>query len=341
MGVLTARAGGLAAALLCLAGCALDTTAPAPNLYALRFQELWRRYDLVYPLFEAKQVDWQARRDEFRARAQGLRSQAELVSLASELLAPLHDPNIWFTRPDGGRVAVEPPATASNLDLAVRATYLARGDWHPRSGDWGWARFGEVGYLALDGFDPARLPLLGVSDAIDSLADTRALIVDIRANGGGSPLLADSLAGRFVEFAARYGFADYRVGDTGHALQRYVQWVVPWTDRPHYAHPVIVLIGPGSAGSAVRFALAMAAGPFALLLGDTTAACGTFPDQAGLGEGWSYTIPTGALFTPDRQPIDGVGLAPDVRVGAGPADFARGSDPVLDSALVRAGVAGR
>jgi C-terminal processing protease CtpA/Prc len=73
--------------------------------------------------------------------------------------------------------------------------------------------------------------------------------------------------------------------------------------------------------------------PSVTLVGDRTAGSTGNPGTFLLARGWSYTVSRWIEYTADSQPIEDIGISPDIFVTAGPADFGMGQDPVLEWAL--------
>jgi len=73
--------------------------------------------------------------------------------------------------------------------------------------------------------------------------------------------------------------------------------------------------------------------PNVTLVGDRTAGSTGNPGTFPLANGWSFTVSRWIERTVDNEPIEDVGLSPDVFVPAVPGDFALGRDPVLEWAV--------
>jgi carboxyl-terminal processing protease len=66
-----------------------------------------------------------------------------------------------------------------------------------------WEQRGEVGLLRLRNFLPSMEPAL--DSAMDALASTRSLVVDLRGNGGGNLLMAERFRSRFLRRTTTLG----------------------------------------------------------------------------------------------------------------------------------------
>ena len=105
-----------------------------------------------------------------------------------------------------------------------------------------WGRTSDgIGYLNVHGLSDSNLPD-HVDAALEELADTWAMVVDLRFNGGGDENLARKIAGRFVDAERVYSKNQYRNGpkhdQLGPVLDRKFGPLGPWRES---ASPV----GPG------------------------------------------------------------------------------------------------
>ena len=302
-----------------------------------RFDELWRRFDATYPYFEHKGIDWAALRSEFFPRAQSARTQSELVPLLVEMLSRLHDVHVGLVRPDGTNVPTFTPTRPRNWDRETWVEYIARMSWRQHPGaSWGWGRSGAVGYLAIGDWNPARVGVSVLDEALDSLRGVPALVVDVRMNAGGDDAIALAFAGRFATSTVVTELFRFRNGP-GHGnftdpVVRTLNPRGPWT----YTAPVFVLIGRGALSSNESFVAAMRELPNVTLVGDTTGGATGNPSLHPLGEGWQYSLSRWIATTPDGIVIEDNGIPPHVAIPYDRSQFERRVDVVLDSALALA-----
>jgi C-terminal processing protease CtpA/Prc len=321
--------------------CGDASTAPSDS-YQGRFQELWDRYDSTYPYFVHKAIDWNAVHHIHLPRAQAAGSQDELVSALVDMLSALHDVHIWLVRPDGSTVSTYTSPRARNWERTTWLEYTARAGWNQQSGtSFGWGRFGEVGYLTIGDWNPARVSAAGLDMALESLRNAPALVIDVRMNGGGNDAIAMEFAGRFATSALTTEFFRFRGGprhdDFTAPTARRLSPRGPWT----FTAPVFLLIGRGVYSSNESFVAAMRELPQVTLVGDTTGGGTGNPALHPLGDGWQYTVPRWIATTVDGIVIEDNGIPPDLVLPVDRAAFERRVDVVLDSALVLARIAAR
>jgi carboxyl-terminal processing protease len=161
----------------------------------------------------------------------------------------------------------------------------------------------------------------------ETFADHDGLILDLRGGYGGAwhahldPFFADR--------------ADYF---TTHVIDRdgAVETIAPESVEPHawYEGPLVVLIDEGTRSGKEALAWQLKRRPATTVVGTTTAGAFT----AGRGEFLAPGVPyflylAVAEFRPDGEAIEGIGVAPDVRVPY-PLDDAPATDPQFARAIL-------
>jgi hypothetical protein len=286
-----------------------DRRARAAGLEALRWH-----LERTYPHFGVRGV-----------LGLGNANREDFVDAAQRMLAPLRDVHISVETPDGRNYVVVPNPHAPNWnDAAIRKRLTKTILDTPehlvgRMGKIGYARIGT--FAQAHGFDR-------VEKALDRLEDARALILDVRPNAGGDEKLAWRIAARFTDREIVYGKAQVRdptlPGRTGFGppFPRKLK------GKRRDDRKVVVLQGPYCVSSTEWFVLMMCAAGKTTLGLPTRGSTGNpkpfkvFPDVAVL-------VPTWRGMTVDDEPIENVGVPPQIRV--------KGShwtgDPTLEKAL--------
>jgi C-terminal processing protease CtpA/Prc len=177
---------------------------------------------------------------------------------------------------------------------------------------------GNVGYLRVTTFAPPP-DLAGdtISAAMSFLANTNALIVDVRGNRGGQPAT--------VQLLCSYLFAQ---GDQTHLNDLYWRpsnetqqfWVIPYLAGKRYDKPVFVLTSARTFSGAEEFAYDLQSAKRALVIGETTEG-GAHPVRSiTISEHVEITVPVARAINPvTKTDWEGVGVKPDIGV---PADKA-------------------
>jgi C-terminal processing protease CtpA/Prc len=168
----------------------------------------------------------------------------------------------------------------------------------------------NIGYLKLSGFPPAFLMTEKFAAAMNELADTEGLIVDLRDNGGGAPESVALLVSYFVDGRTRLN--DTWDRDTGLTTQ---QWTQDKLDGKRYGgrKPVLILAGPGTRSAGEDFAYTMQAMKRATVVGEPTwgGAHPTRPHR--LGTHFLALIPGRRSINPiTNTNWEGTGVIPDI-----------------------------
>ncbi len=307
-----------------------DTTPVTTKDAARVFEEAWSAFDAEYAMFGVKpDVDWKKLKKQYLPLAKGAQTQGQLAGVIGLLVSHLEDLHVWVRHgetwiPTYNRFRV------TNADWRTVKPQLK--GLEERKG----LAFGrleeDLGYIVI-----WNLSTQGLSDtfdeALEGLADTTGLVVDLRWNGGGDEILGRRLAGRFLDKEAVYSKSQYRTGkrhkDLGKAHERTFEPRGPW----RYEAPVALLQGEKTMSSAESLALMFAQCPKVTTIGHHTAGSSANPRRLELDFGITVNLPRWLDLDPSGQPIDRVGVAPDVPIDApNPGDF-QGADPVFEAAI--------
>lgn len=165
----------------------------------------------------------------------------------------------------------------------------------------------------------------------------RGLIIDMRNNGGGIGFLADQMAAYFFDepliVGKRFVYSD-DLGEFYSDPRLDDRFYLPAEDL-RYRGDVVVLVGPNCASACERFAYAMS-------LQNRAEIIGHYP-TAGLGGGVDDFVMPGGLtirFTGSRSTnadgeihIEGLGVAPTLRIPVTRETLLSDADVVLESAI--------
>ncbi len=178
-----------------------------------------------------------------------------------------------------------------------------------------------VGYVSLTFFGDQTAA--EIRDALDALAGSRGLILDLRDAPGGAVEAAVDVADLFLESGPIF-----------------IQQDAGGDEKLYRARPgdsaedseLVILIDGGTASAAEIVAGALQDLGRALLVGERTFGKGSVQRIHELSDGSSLHVTISVWLTPDRRLIEGVGLSPDVAVPA----VGEQADADADTALLRA-----
>ncbi|WP_296943095.1 S41 family peptidase [uncultured Massilia sp.] len=169
-----------------------------------------------------------------------------------------------------------------------------------------------IGYLRISAFPPPSLVAARYASALNALADTDALVIDVRDNRGGSPQSVALLISYFVDRRTRLN--DIWSRDSGQTLQF---WTEDRLDGKRYGgkKPVMILAGPRTASAGEDFTYTMQALQRATVVGARTWGGAHPVAPYRLGDHFYAAIPNSRSISPiTHTNWEGTGVAPDVAV---------------------------
>ena len=172
---------------------------------------------------------------------------------------------------------------------------------------------GDVGYLEVDGFPASSAFNEPLATAMTELAESRALIVDMRRNGGGSPVTVAHLISYFIDsdgpVLINTIFNRIR-GTESFRAQQY--WSEP-VSAPYTARPVLILTSSATFSGGEAFAYDMQAMGLARVVGEVTGGGANPGTSVGLSAGIAIFVPGGRAENPiTGSNWEGVGVEPDI-----------------------------
>jgi C-terminal processing protease CtpA/Prc len=158
-------------------------------------------------------------------------------------------------------------------------------------------------------------------------------VVDIRNYP--SEFVVFSLGGRLVTEPTE--FARFTNGDaTNPGAFLWTQPVSLEPAEPHFSGKVVILVDETSMSQAEYTAMALRAGPHAVVVGSTTAGADGNVSRIPLPGGVDAMISGIGVFYPDGTPTQRIGIVPDLRVEPTIAGIKAGRDEVLEAGVSHA-----
>jgi carboxyl-terminal processing protease len=184
---------------------------------------------------------------------------------------------------------------------------------------------GAIGYVAFNAFlDPGRL-MASFGGAVESCQACDGFIVDLRGNPGGIGLMAMGMAGWFI------AQPDQKLG-TLYMREDTIKFVVnPRLTR--FSGPLAILVDGASASTSEIMAEGLKDLGRARIFGTHTAgaALPSLFEKLPDGDGFQYAIAN--YISEGGQPLEGLGVTPDVETPITREALLAGRDPALDAAV--------
>ena len=308
-----------------------DTEGSDPNVV---FDEAWHFAHDYYSYFELKDVDWEDLKDKYGRQIRPDMSDQTLFDLLAEMFLELKDGHVNlvadFNRSRYIGWYFEAP---ENFDYSVLERSYFEGE-QEFIGPFEFHAFGDIGYCYLGSF--GRDMTEGHLDALmNQFEDKKAVIIDVRNNGGGSGMQALKLAGRFTtenRTVAR------RRAKNGPAAKDFTEWqnvnlkAVENPSKGFLNKPVVVLTNRRCYSATNSFVQYMRELPDVTLIGDRTGGGAGTPKYTELPNGWILRVSATQTQSPIGAELE-AGIPPDVAREAPESSLASGRDEILDFAL--------
>lgn len=206
-----------------------------------------------------------------------------------------------------------PPREAASDDAAWRAEYGERGSLN----NFGFNKVerlpGNIGYLDLRSFYPPEIAGDSAVAALNLLAHTSALIVDLRKNGGGHPAMVALIATYLFDATAEQVHLNSLYWRARDITQQY--WTLPYVPGRRYGgdKPVYVLTSARTFSGAEEFTYNLQNLKRATIVGETTGGGANPGDVYQITPHFEAFIPTGRAINPiTNTSWEGTGVLPDI-----------------------------
>ena len=317
----------LATALIC-ASC-VDEEEFADNPKG-NFEALWKIMDEHYCFFREKGVDWNDVRKRYERQIDSEMTERQLFQVLANMVGELRDGHVnLYTSFDVARYWSWHEDYPSNFSDSLLNRYLgidykiAAGMKYRKLDD-------NIGYVYYGSFQNG-IGSGNLDDVLFYLAPCRALIIDIRDNGGGNLQTAEKLAARFTNEEILVGYMQHKTG-RGHndfsAMQE--QRLKPSKDV-RWQKPVVVLTNRQVFSAANEFVKYMMCCPNVTVVGDQTGGGAGLPFTSELPNGWTVRFSACPMFDRNGHSTED-GIQPDHRVSLADDDFSRGRDTIIEYA---------
>lgn len=171
---------------------------------------------------------------------------------------------------------------------------------------------GNIGYIGISQINISARSLPVLYAAMRFVANTRALVIDLRNNGGGGSNIGSVLESFFLpkhtpllEFKTRSG-----------SMQ--TEKTVGWLLEPKYEKPVFILVNKGTASAAEAFAYALQKHRRAKIVGQQSAGAAFMNSWYPVNEHLYISVSTGAPTWPGTtENWEATGIRPDHTVAEG------------------------
>lgn len=294
-----------------------------------QLMEVLRDY---YSYYDLRGIDWEELEQKQREQIVAATNTRSWIKEAATMLSEAKDMHIWLTYRG---------STTHTHERKIRRNYNMHGiqsalpGLQRRNSCVHVARTDDnIGYIMIETLSRSQTKQLEqVQDYLAELKGCKALIVDLRANGGGAEPLAKPIAAWFVEDTKIYAKHVKRDPDAkGGFTTPYERTITGNEALRRFDKPVAVLSGPAVMSSAEAFLLMLKQGENVTVIGNSTYGSSGNPQPHSLENGVEIFVPSWKAMRPDGTCFEGEGIKPDIKVRTSAASL-RKRDPVIKRAL--------
>lgn len=323
--------------------CAQKSDDPEEN-----FEFLWSTFDKTYAIFPNKRIDWTLLYKVYRPKVNAETNDDELFKIMSDMLNHLDDGHVRLDSSDPERSF---RSGKDNTELTRRFGSFEQflnffrkrpildkyrvgtlSECHSGIFVYTWLE-NQVGYFHFNKFQGIDES----SEAIDSILEyfnsAKAIVIDIRRNGGGYDEVGNTIANRFADKKRHYMTTRLRNGPDHDDYDKAVKWYVEPKGTYSFTKPVVVLMDEFSGSAAENFALAMRVLPNTILVGDYTAGSFADYDAHRMPNGWLFAVSINLFEDHNGFCWEGIGIPPDYRIINTDLDWEGEHDKQLEFAL--------
>ncbi|WP_341225947.1 S41 family peptidase [uncultured Arcticibacterium sp.] len=319
----------------------------AVNNPEANFELFWQDFDQHYSLFQIRGWDWDSVYAAHRPMVNMQTSDQELFNIFKSMIGYLDDSHTFVARVHenfnsdidfyaSGSEEDERIEKEFSVDL-VKEKYIENLQNIPNQDDeenhfYGRIKDQDIGYVYLSNISLEDHDFM--DDVLKDIGSSKAMILDIRSNGGGEDVLAQAIAGRFADKRKLVYTVQDRNGPKHSDFSEKREYYTEVMGKEHYDKPLIVLTDKITVSAAEILLLHLRAFDKITFIGTETS--GDFSDTSMrrfLPNGFQYQYSIMQFLLPDGSSLDGIGHIPDVYIRNREADILAGNDKVLERAI--------
>lgn len=296
------------------------------------FDFFWTEFDRQYAFFPYLNLDWDS---VYRANSPKIRedmTDGALFNVLAGMSYLLKDGHVniytrntvsfytgWYEGIPVNQVQINPYLENINLNNDFVAYAKIRGH--------------SIGYMYISSFSGDESEYKIIDRIIEEFGNMKAIIIDVRSNGGGNSRNAETIASRFTDQSRFIFRSRYRNGPEHTDF-------TPWNDiylNPYpgnkFLKPVMALSNRLCFSTTEWFLAQMKAIPQATIIGDTTGGGSGNPLIRQLPNGWTFRLSNSQKQLPEGRDYQYTGIYPDFPVWISYNDSIRGIDTILETAI--------
>ncbi len=298
------------------------------------FEALWQLIDERYCFFAQAQeefgLDWNAVHDKYKPMADTCRDELILFDILGDMLKELRDGHVNLTSMFGTSYYwdwhLQHPM---NFSDSIQRNYLGT-NFRQTNGIKYTTLPDSIGYAYVESFSN-NFSINNLTLMLYNLRECKALILDIRNNGGGMITSAEKLASSFINEEIHYGYMQHKTGKGHNDFSAPEPLYLEPSEGARWLRPVVVLTNRSVYSAANHFVMIMRELPNVAIIGDSTGGGSALPLNSTLPNGWQVRLSACPTLDLKHQHTE-FGIAPDIKVDITSDDWEKGRDTIIERA---------
>lgn len=294
------------------------------------FEYLWNQVDRHYSYFDVKGIDWNEVKTRYSDSISADMSEVELFRVLGNMMNELRDDHTNLVSPFNiSMYEVMLNYQPNYNERTIRDHYIPE-MMHTGSLVHNFIDGDSIAYVRYSSF-VSPVTDEDMDFVLQRYADTKGLILDLRANGGGNLMNIPIIMERFVDERVLTGYSETRNGPGYDDFSDPEGFFYNPHDGIRYTKPVMVLVDRGSYSATTFFSMTTKALDNVTLVGDTTGGGGGLPNGGQLPNGWTYRFSVSRLLDLDMVNYAEQGVPPDIVASFDWTDLTK--DEILERAM--------
>ena len=298
------------------------------------FEALWQLIDERYCFFAQAEeefgLDWNAVYNKYKPIADTCSNEHILFDLLGDMLGELRDGHVNLTSMYGTSYywdwQLKEP---QNFSDSIQRGYLGT-DFRITNGIKYNILPDSIGYVYVESFS-GSFSTNNLTLMLYNLRECKAIILDIRNNGGGMITSAEKLASIFIDEEIHYGYMQHKTGKGHNDFSNSEPLYLKPNEGARWLRPVVVLTNRGVYSAANHFVLIMRELPNVAIMGDKTGGGSGMPLNSTLPNGWQVRLSACPTLDVNHRHTE-FGIEPDIKVEITSEDWKKGRDTIIETA---------
>lgn len=315
-------------------GCKEQLVGEDPvNTYEQNLESLWKGFDSNYSYFEHKNINWDSLYTVYHANLDTVQTNRGLFNHMSSLLDNLKDGHATISTPFGTYLYDTLDFTLYD-DVLIYFRYLENPTRPSKDSPFVESTtFNDISYLHINTFQGSNSLFKEIDQILERAYSKKALIIDLRTNGGGSDFNSRTVMSRFADKKRLIRKIRYRNGPNHSDFSPLILDNIEPSGF-YFDKPVVVLTDRSVFSSAEDFVLGMRQFPNVTIIGEYTGGGSGNPVTYDLPNGWLYSVSRWQILQPENDLLyEGLGLQPDSLVIQTLSDISLRIDSKINAAI--------